>query len=103
MENLHEKGYRIREKRGRRAKLVAGIVAGVLVTGVLVLAGARIDGLERQVAQAQAQAQAQPGPEWYGIKSVTPVRPENGGGWMVRVVPVEGSRVEELKGERNGK
>jgi len=59
MENLHEMGFRIREKKVKTAKLVAGIVAGVLVTGALVLAGARIDGLERQVAQAKAQAQTE--------------------------------------------
>jgi hypothetical protein len=99
MENLHEMGWREKQRRLRTAKLAAGIGAGVLVALLLLFLGARIDGLERQVAQAKAQ----PGAEWYGIKSVTEVRPENGGGWMVRVVPVEGSRVEVLKGERNGK
>ena len=59
MENLHEIGFVVREKRRRiRNRALLAVVLTVLLGG-LMLAGARIDGLERQVAQAQAQAQAQ--------------------------------------------
>ena len=55
MENLHEIGFVVREKRRRiRNRALLAVVLTVLLGG-LMLAGARIDGLERELAREQAR------------------------------------------------
>jgi len=55
VENLHEMGFVVREKRRRiRNRALLAVVLTVLLGG-LMLAGARIDGLERELAREQAR------------------------------------------------
>jgi len=118
VENLHEMGYSARQRRNRAVRLGVEIVGLVVLGGGLLLAGARIDGLERELALAEnggqslgalASDSARYSPHfrdtaWYGVRSVTELPAEQGGGWVVRISPVpEAERVKSSKVEGKGK
>ena len=53
MENLHEMGFRVRERRKRIRNQVLAAAALAVLIGGLMLAGARIDGLEREARRME--------------------------------------------------
>lgn len=75
MENLHEMGFRIRELKRKRTRLAVEVIGFLSLSAFLVLAGARIDGLERELALAQNRGQSL-GVAQGPAKGQSPVLPE---------------------------